>query len=101
MGTRLDLQALLEEILGSGNVYFQPPENIQMSYPAIVYNRNFLKTEFADNIPYSFQFRWQVTVIDKDPDSPILNKLANLPKTVFVRHFNSDSLNHDIYDVYF
>lgn len=101
MGTRLDLQTLLENLLGSGNVYFQPPENIQMIYPAIVYNRDFQKTEHADNIPYSWAIRWQVTIIDKDPDSPILTKMANLPKTVFVRHFVSDSLNHDIYDVYF
>jgi len=33
MGTRLELQNLLENILGSRNVYFQPPENLKLNYP--------------------------------------------------------------------
>lgn len=101
MGTRLELQALLEDLLGSSNVYFQPPENVLMSYPAIVYNRNYLTSSYADNIPYLRTIRWQITVIDKDPDSLIPDKIASLPLTIYVRHFTSDNLNHDIYDVYF
>lgn len=101
MGTRLEFQAVLEALLGTENVYFQPPENIKMNYPAIVYNRDYLSTQFADNLPYSQTKRYQVTVIDADPDSLITDKVAKLPMTVFVRHFPSDSLNHDIYDVYF
>ena len=34
---RNDLQKLLVEVLGSKNVYFQPPESVKMKYPAIVY----------------------------------------------------------------
>jgi hypothetical protein len=101
MGRRLDLQGVLEDILGSGNVYFQPPENVQMSYPAIVYNRDYQVSEFADNRPYSRTLRYQITVIDKDPDSLIPDKVAEMPMATFVRHFTSDNLNHDIYDVYF
>ena len=37
MANRLDLQALLEDLLGSRNVYYQPPESVKMNYPAIVY----------------------------------------------------------------
>lgn len=101
MGTRLSLQSVLETLLGSGNVYFQPPENVQMAYPAIVYNRDYQVSEFADNLPYSRTIRYQVTVIDRDPDSLIPDKVAELPMTRFVRHFTFDNLNHDIYDVYF
>jgi hypothetical protein len=101
MGTRLDFQTLLESVLGSGNVYFQPPPNVQMSYPAIVYNRDYRAVQFADNSPYFGTTRYQVTVIDRDPDSPIPDKVAGLPMTAFVRHFTADYLNHDIYDVYF
>lgn len=32
MNRRYELQAVLEGILGSGNVYFQPPENLKMRY---------------------------------------------------------------------
>lgn len=101
MGTRLQLHSLLQGLVGDGQVYFQPPENIQMSYPAIVYNRNYNTSEFADNGPYRFTLRYQVTVIDADPDSVIPLKIIKLPLSTYVRHFNSDNLNHDIIDVYF
>lgn len=101
MGTRLDFHAKLIDLTNGGNVYFQPPPNIQIVYPAIVYNRDFLDVDYADNAPYYRMFRWQVTVIDRDPDNPVLEKLADLPLTAFVRHFTTDNLNHDVYDVYF
>ena len=39
MKTRYELHEFLCEILGSRNVYFQPPESVKMKYPAIVYER--------------------------------------------------------------
>lgn len=101
MGTRLELQAVLEGLQDGLSVYFQPPSNIQMSYPAVVYNRDFLHSSFADNAPYARTNRYQVTVIDKDPDSLVPDKVASLPMTNYVRHFTADNLNHDIYYVYF
>ena len=38
MKNRIELQTLLEELLGSKNVYYQPPNNLSMSYPAILYS---------------------------------------------------------------
>jgi hypothetical protein len=101
MGTRLEFQTLLESLEPGLNVYFQPPPNVMMSYPAVVYNRNFQAVEYADNLPYSRKTRYQVTVIDRDPDSLIPDKVAALPLTRYVRHFTTENLNHDIYDVYF
>ncbi len=101
MGTRLELQDLLEDLLGSGNVYFQPPENTGMSYPAIVYNRDYQGVGWADNLPYSRRRRYQITVIDPDPDSLIPDRVAELPMATYVRHFTAGQLNHDIYNVYF
>jgi hypothetical protein len=101
MGTRPELQTLLEDLLGSDHVYFQPGTNTTMVYPAIVYNRDYLGVEFADNIPYFRMTRYQVTVIDRDPDNSVLDKVAALPRTTFVRHFTTDNLNHDIYAIYF
>lgn len=88
-------------ILGTTNVYFQPPENIRMSYPAIVYSRNWQTTQFADNSPYASKQRYQVTVIDRDPDSEIPRKIAELPLCQFATHFVKDGLNHDVYNLYF
>ena len=101
MGQRLQLQTLLEELLGSRNVYFQPPANVQMEYPAIVYSRDDIDTVFAGNLPYRSVKRYQVTVIDRDPDSEIPMRVAALPMCVFSRHFKADNLNHDVYNLYF
>jgi hypothetical protein len=101
MGTRLEFQSVLEGLLGSDNVYFQPPENTGMNYPAFVYNRFFRVETFADNLPYFGTKRYRVTVIDADPDSLLPDKVAKLPMTTFIRHFTLSNLNHDVFDVYF
>lgn len=101
MGNRLDLQTLLEGLLTGVSVYFQPPPNVQMAYPAIVYNRDFEAVNFADNSPYARRIRYAVTVIDKNPDSELPKLIGNLELCKFVRHFTTQGLNHDIFDLYF
>ena len=99
MGLRLDLQKLLEDI--TTNVYFQPPTNIQLVYPCIIYKRDFADTKFADNKPYAHKRRYMVTVIDQNPDSEIPTKIAALPMSLFNRFYTVDNLNHDVFSVYF
>lgn len=101
MARRLALQTLLEETLGSRNVYFQPPSNISMRYPCIVYSRDDVDVIFADNDPYRLLTRYQVSVIDQDPDSEIPHRVASLPKCRFNRFYTSDNLNHDVFTLYF
>lgn len=101
MERRLELQAILETLLGSDEVYFQPPEDIKISYPAIVYNQDQLRNQHADNLPYRQTKRYSVTVIDRDPDSPTSDKVAALPHTSFNRRFVVDNLNHYAYSLYF
>jgi hypothetical protein len=101
MGLRLDLQTLLEDLLGTGNVYFQPPESVKMVYPCIVYQRYIAKTQFADDVPYAHDERYQVTVIDPDPDSPIPAMVAALPMCIKNRFFVVNNLNHDVYNLYY
>ena len=102
MGSRLELQELLEEVAGAGiDVYFQPPESTKIKYPCIVYERDSANTIFASNLPYLVAKRYAVTVIDKNPDSDIPNRIAALPMCLFSRHFTSDNLHHDVYNIYF
>jgi hypothetical protein len=98
---RLELQTLLVGVLGSTNVYFQPPANVQMKYPCIVYAQDNAKTEFAGNNPYRYAKRYQVTVISRDPDSPIPDKVAKLPTANFNRAFTADDLHHYVFNLYF
>jgi hypothetical protein len=90
---------MLEDLIGSTNVYFQPPEDIQ--YPCIIYSRNLGVTKFADNQPYSHHIGYKVTVIDPNPDSEIPGKVSNLPMCIFDRHYTADNLNHDVYNLYY
>lgn len=98
---REELQTLLENILGTRNVYFQPPENLRMNYPCIVYNRDDADTKFANNNPYSYQKRYQVIVVDRDPNSATPDKIAQLPMCTFNRFYTADNLNHDVFNLYF
>lgn len=97
MGRRLELHEALCEALGSRNVYFQPPESMKLNYPAIVYNRQNRDVTPADNLSYIGEWVYQAVVIDKNPDSPIVDRVADLPLTRYVRSFKSDNLNHDVF----
>jgi hypothetical protein len=99
MGQRLELQTLLLTL--APRVYFQPPPSMVMEYPCIVYSRDFVKLEYADDQPYKNRTRYQVTVIDRDPDSPIPSKVAALPLASFDRFYTADNLNHDVYQLFF
>lgn len=101
MGTRLELQTLLEGLLGSRNVYYQPPASVCMKYPAIVYSRDDIENEHADNRVYMQTTAYQVIVIDKNPDSDYVKKVSLLPMCSFDRHYVADNLNHDAFTLYF
>lgn len=101
MPNRIELQRLLEGILGSRNVYFQPPTNIKMKYPAIVYQRDAIEAMFADNLPYKLDERYSIMVIDPDPDSKIPGKIAQLPSCHHARRFTADNLNHDVFTIHY
>jgi len=99
MAPRLQLHDILKSF--TDNVYFQPPENITLEYPCIIYQRDYAETKFADDIPYNHCLRYVVTVIDRDPDSDIPGKVASMPMCLYNRFFTADNLNHDVYRLFF
>ena len=101
MATRLDLQTLFENLLGSRNVYFQPPESRRMSYPAIRYSLKKIENVHANNVVYNQHTCYEVMVIDEDPDSELPRKIASLPMCSFDRHYTADNLNHYVFTLYF
>lgn len=108
MASRLSLQTILEKILGTENepedkkrVYFQPPPSVKMDYPCIVYQGQSGDTQFADNQPYVVTKRYQVTVIDRNPDSIFPGKVALLPTCVYDRDYTANNLNHFVFNLYF
>lgn len=101
MNRREELHEILCEALGSRNVYFQPPESIKMQYPAIVYSRDDIDNNFANNSVYMQSLAYSVTVIDSDPDSEVVDRVSKLPRCQYDRHYKSDNLNHDIFTIYY
>lgn len=101
---RLDLDKVLRKVMrdicGVENVYFQPPENVKLKYPAIVYKRDEIRNTSADNIAYIQNDMYQVIVIDLDPDSLLVYAVSALPKCRYERNFVSDGLNHDAFTIY-
>lgn len=99
MAPRSELHELLKTL--TTNVYFQPPNNLAIKYPCIVYERDTADTAYADNIPYRYTKRYTVTIIDRDPDSTIPLRVAALPTSRHSQSFTSDNLYHDVYNIFF
>lgn len=97
---REELQQILETILGSRNVYFQPPESIKLKYPCIIYEKTDIEIVKANNKNYLFNERYTVTYITDDPDSDLTYNLLELPYCNYDRRFVSNNLNHEVFTIY-
>lgn len=100
MERRKKLSDILHRILGSDNVYFNPPESIKMKYPAIVYTRAQIDTHKADNRNYLVADRFEVTFIHKDADSEIITDILELPLCSYNKNFKANDLYHDVFTIY-
>lgn len=101
MASRLELQSLLEKFLGNRNVYYKPPENLKITFPAIVYTVDKIENTKADDVKYLTRKRYSITVIDRSPDNKAIEKILELPYSSFDRNYKADNLNHDVITLYF
>ena len=102
MASRLSQKDELEEMLGSDEVYFQPPESVRLRYPAIVYKKNAAKVIHADDIPYHFRERYKITVIDRNPDADWVKKMLDRVKYIYIdTQFTSENLHHFNFTIYY
>lgn len=100
MASRIELQNLLEKLLGSREVYYQSPGNNNMDYPAIKYSKSNIQTTYANDKKYTNMTRYEIIVIDRLPDNPVINDILDLPYSSFDRHYKADNLNHDSITLY-
>lgn len=98
---RLSLHEILCGILGSRNVYFQPPETIKMKYPAIVYALSDIKSLYANGGVYLSGRKYSVTIVDSDPDSHLVEMVTAMPTCRFDRHYRADNLNHWVFTLWY
>lgn len=101
MGNRIDLDDKLRAVLNKPNVYFQPPESIKLSYPAIVYQLSSIDHQYADNKTYVGKRRYQVTLISKNPDDELVDKIINsFELCKFDRFYTANNMNHFVFILY-
>ena len=98
---RPELHRSLERLLGSRNVYYQPPTGMKLQYPCIVYNLADATDVHAENRIYRRLYRYTLTYISKDPDDPKRDQIDDLPYCSFDRFITSDNLNHFVYTIYY
>ena len=91
----------MEKLFECRHVYYQPPDNLTMEYPAIRYSLSDIDSKYANNKMYVGMKCYDIVVIDKDEDNPVIEKLLELPYASFNRHYVSDNLNHDIIKLYY
>ena len=101
MADRLDLQSKLEELLETRNVYYQPPESIKMQYDAIRYSKKNITSMYANDAKYSMRNCYELVVISKRSDSPVVERILSLPYTSYDRHYIADNLHHDVITIYY
>lgn len=100
MDRRVELNNKLRSILGSDAVYFQPPSDIRLTYPCIVYNLDGADSDYANNDNYQVKKYYQVTYIDRRPDSPVVDKLITFPYSSLNSTMRVDGLNHYVFRIY-
>ena len=104
MRDQQDLQKKLEAILGSENVYFQPPASFKLHYPCIVYSisdRNTLKANDGHYIIYN---RYEIMHIFKKLENEKVNDILEAFRGDNIsaeRRQIIDGLYHDYYTLFY
>lgn len=101
MGNRISLQQKLESILGTRNVYYNPPENLAMKYPAIRYRLVGSSNAKANDSNYIKHRKYELTLIDYDADSQYVDLLEELPYCELNSPYTADGLYHFKFTLFF
>lgn len=98
---RLELDAILRDILGNNNTYFEPPASVIMHYPCIRYSRSHMDAKYADNLAYLRHKRYELILIYEDADDDLPDVLMEHLTVSHDRHYVADNLHHDVFTTYF
>jgi hypothetical protein len=102
MADRLNLHEELCIILGHSRAYFQPPASFKMSYDCIRYSLAGINSLKADDKNYKNTKRYELVVMDTNPDSDIYLKiLEHFPMCSFDRYYVADNLHHWVLTLYY
>lgn len=94
------LRKLLYEHLSNytKNVYYQPPASKTLQYPCIVYSREDVDSNYANDKVYFSRQNWQLKCISPDSEWDVPKKLLeDIEYISFDRTYPADDLYHTIF----
>lgn len=95
-----ELKTWLEVFTDADHVYIQPPSTLQ--YPCImIENDKASNVKHADDVKYLLKKGYTITLMDREPDSPIRDQIEALPHCTFDRRFKSDGVYHNVFQLFF
>ena len=107
MDRRLNLHHVLQQVYedvynasSKGHVFFQPGSDTKLYYPCILYKLRDIPVTHASNLPYKIEHSYELTVIDRDPLSPLREAVVRLPLCTMTRVYESDGLHHYVFTIY-
>lgn len=107
MGRRLELHHKLQQVFetatgksGNGRVFYQPTSDTKLTYPCLLYKLSDIPIDHANNLPYMVNHSYDLTVIDRDPVSPLREAIALLPYCSMTRIYEADNLHHYVFRIY-
>lgn len=88
---------------GRGKVYFEPDTNVKLVYPCLIYSISNEEFSYTSNKIYTSIDQYDVTIIDKNPDSTIPKDLVDFgfSRLRFDRSYVYENLHHTVYKLYF
>lgn len=100
---RAELHKKLCTMLGSRQVYYQPPEDVKMRYPAITYDLYRVNQRFAGDTNYRLMPAYSVTIIDRSTDLDWIDTMfATFEKYCSLeRTYTADNLVHYSFILYY
>lgn len=99
--TRIGLHEKLCGILGSTNVYYDPPESIKLKYPCIIYHQTSGDHAYSGNKTYLYTPSYEITTISKDADDNFVERMVS--EFEMIRHgsrYTAENLYHDTFTLY-
>jgi hypothetical protein len=103
MDDRIRLHEELVALAGSSfHVYYQPPSNLEIAYPCIIYSRTAGDADHADNQMYRYRQQYQVIIVTADPDDDLFERILwHFPMSRPERHYSASNLHHDVISLYY
>jgi len=99
MNKRLKVHEFLTQTINCSHVYYQPPENIKMVYPAIVYTLIDISNYCSGGGIYLQLETYKITLITKEVDSDLFNTMIAQLSLKFQTPFVSDNLHHYVFNM--